>query len=267
MVVGNTVAYPPGDPTPFLSAGQTVKATYSYSNPTTGKPVTASKTFVVSAVLEPSGNNSIDQGVFINEIEGNQFLEKAGKYDNLVVAARSPDYVNDVQQEITNVYGSNNLGVITPTAILQTRQQFQSGTAAFTLDIAFIALLVGAVGIITTLYTSVNERVKEIGTMKAIGAKPIFILALFLSEAVLIGLFGATSGILTGIGMAYVLTGMSPHSSSGGGGGTTPASVSPIFVPSDLLHVWALSLLLSLGAGIMPAWKASRLSPLEALRR
>ena len=49
--------------------------------------------------------------------------------------------------------------------------QFQSGTAAFALDIAFIALLVGAVGIITTLYTSVNERVKEIGTMKAIGAK------------------------------------------------------------------------------------------------
>ena len=167
------------------------------------------------------------------------------------------------------MYGSNNLGVITPTAILQTRQQFQSGTAAFTLDIAFIALLVGAVGIITTLYTSVNERVKEIGTMKAIGAKPIFILALFLSEAVLIGLLGATSGTLVGIGLAYVLTGVSPHSSSGGGGGggTTPASVSPIFVPSDLLHVWALSLLLSLGAGIMPAWKASRLSPLEALRR
>jgi len=267
MVVGNTVAYPPGDPTPFLSVGQTVKATYSYSNPTTGKLVTASKTFVVSAVLEPSGNNSIDQGVFINEIEGNQFLEKGGKYDNLVVAARSPDYVNTVQQEITNVYGSNNLGVITPTAILQTRQQFQSGTAAFTLDIAFIALLVGAVGIITTLYTSVNERVKEIGTMKAIGAKPIFILALFLSEAVLIGLFGATSGILTGIGLAYVLTGVSPHASSGSVGGTSSASVSPIFVLSDLLHVWALSLLLSLGAGIMPAWKASRLSPLEALRR
>jgi putative ABC transport system permease protein len=269
IVVGNTVAYAPGDPTPFLSVGQTVKATYSYSNPTTGKPETASKTFVVSAVLEPTGNNGIDQGVFINEVEGNQFLEKAGKYDNLVVAARTPDYVNTVQEEITSVYGPNNLGVITPTAILQTRMQFQSGTAAFTLDIAFIALLVGAVGIITTLYTSVNERVKEIGTMKAIGAKPVFILALFLTEALLIGILGATSGILMGIGGAYVLTGMSPHSSSaaGGGQGGAPANVSPIFFPNDLLHVWFLSLLLSLGAGIMPAWKASRLSPLEALRR
>jgi hypothetical protein len=52
---------------------------------------------------------------------------------------------------------------------------------------------------------------------------------------------------------------MSPHSSSGVGG-ASPANVNPIFVPSDLLHVWVLSLLLSLAAGISPAWKASRLS-------
>ena len=103
--------------------------------------------------------------------------------------------------------------------------------------------------------------------MKAIGAKNTFILALFMSEAFLIGILGATSGVLMGIGGAYVLSGMVPHSTSGPGGGGAPAHVDPIFVPSDLLHVWALSLLLSIGAGIMPAWKASRLSPLEALRR
>jgi putative ABC transport system permease protein len=266
MVVGNTVANPPGAAVPFLSIGQTVKATYTYSNGVSGQAATESKTFVVSAIMEVSGNNYVDQSVFINEIVGNQLFHKAGKFDSITVAAKSADYVNTVQQEITNLYGSNNLGVITPTAILQTRMQFQSGTATFALEIAFIALLVGAVGIITTLYTSVNDRISEIGTMKAIGAKNLFILALFMSEALLIGLLGATSGILMGIGGAYVLTGMSPHSSSGGGV-ASPASVSPIFVPSDLLHVWVLSLLLSLGAGVMPAWKASRLSPLEALRQ
>ena len=82
---------------------------------------------------------------------------------------------------------------------LQTRQQFQSGNDSFTLAIAFIALLVGAVGIITTLYTSVSERTKEIGTMKAIGAKSKFILMLFMSEALLIGILGSSLGILTGI--------------------------------------------------------------------
>jgi putative ABC transport system permease protein len=268
MVVGNTVANPPGAAIPFLSIGQTLKATYTYSNGVTGKSATESKTFVVSAIMEPSGNNYVDQSVFINQIIGNQLLHKAGKYDSITVAAKSADYVNTVQQEITNLYGSNNLGVITPNAILQTRMQFQSGTATFALEIAFIALLVGAIGIVTTLYTSVNDRVSEIGTMKAIGAKNLFILALFLSEALLIGLLGATFGILMGIGGAYVLTGMSPNSSSGAsGGGAAAHPVSPIFVPSDLLHIWVLSLLISLAAGVMPAWKASRLSPLEALRK
>jgi hypothetical protein len=73
-------------------------------------------------------------------------------------------------------------------------------------------------GIITTLYTSVKERVKEIGTMKAIGAKNKFILTLFLSEALLIGLLGPTSGILIGIGGAYALSSIAPHTNPGGGG-------------------------------------------------
>jgi putative ABC transport system permease protein len=268
MVVGNTVANPPGAEVPFLSIGQTVKATSTYS--TGGKAATQSKTFVVSGILESSGNNYVDQAIFINEIIGNQLFHKTGKYDSITVAANSPLNVNTVAKEITDLYGPNNLSVITPTAIIQTTQQLQSGTATFALVIAFIALLVGSVGIITTLYTSVNDRVSEIGTMKAIGARNTFILALFMSEAFLIGILGATSGILIGIGGGYALSGMVPHSASGpgaGGGGGHSAHADPIFVPSDLLRVWSLSLLLSIAAGIMPAWKASRLSPLEALRR
>src|SRR5215469_5676169 len=270
MVVGNTVANPPGAEGPFLSIGQTVKATSTYSTGASGKATTESKTFVVSGILESSGNNYVDQAIFINEIIGNQLFHKTGKYDSITVAASSPVYVNTVAKEITDLYGPNNLSVITPTAIIQTTQQLQSGTATFALIIAFIALLVGSVGIITTLYTSVNDRVSEIGTMKAIGAKNTFILALFMSEAFLIGILGATSGVLIGIAGGYVLSEMVPHSASGpggGGGGGAPAHADPIFVPSDLLRVWSLSPLLSIAAGIMPAWKASRLSPLEALRR
>lgn len=270
MVVGNTVANPPGAAVPFLSIGQTVKATSTYSTGASGKAATQSKTFVVSGILETSGNNYVDQAIFINEIMGNQLFHKTGKYDSITVAASSPVYVNTVAKEITDLYGPNNLSVITPTAIIQTTQQLQSGTATFALVIAFIALLVGSVGIITTLYTSVNDRVSEIGTMKAIGAKNTFILALFMSEAFLIGILGATSGVLIGIAGGYVLSGIVPHSASGPGGGGgvgAPAHADPIFVPSDLLRVWSLSLLLSIAAGIMPAWKASRLSPLEALRK
>jgi putative ABC transport system permease protein len=250
--------------TPFVTVGQSVKATYSYSDPATGKLQTTSRSFVVTGVIQPTGNNQVDRAVVINEATANSLFKKAGKYDSIAVAAISPDYVNAVQQEITGIYGSNNIGVITPKAILQARQQFQSGNSSFTLDIAFIALLVGAVGIITTLYTSVNERVKEIGTMKAIGARPRFILSLFLSEALLIGLVGSILGVLMGIIGAYIMTDFAPRTPGLGGGA---AHITPIFASGDLVNVWVLTLLLSLAAGLFPAWKASRLSPLEALRR
>ena len=107
--------------------------------------------------------------------------------------------------------------------------------------------------------------------MKAIGAKNRFILALFLSEALIIGLLGSTLGLVVGVAGAYILTsgilgtgGGSPG--SGSGGGSAP-HFAPIFLANDLLNVWLLSFTLSLAAGVYPAWKASRLSPLEALRR
>ena len=100
--------------------------------------------------------------------------------------------------------------------------------------------------------------------MKAIGAKNSFILSLFMSEALLIGLIGSTLAILVGGGGAYIMTDLAP---AAGPGGAAAAHVTPIFIPHDILNVWILSVVLSLAAGIFPAWKASRLSPLEALRR
>ena len=112
MVVGNTVANPPGAEVPFLSIGQTVMATSTYSTGASGKAATESKTFVVSGILESSGNNYVDQAIFINEIIGNQLFHKTGKYDRITVAANSPAYVNTVAKEITDLYGPNNLSVI-----------------------------------------------------------------------------------------------------------------------------------------------------------
>jgi putative ABC transport system permease protein len=162
MLVGDSIANPPGLTTPFVTVGQTVKATYSFADPTTGKLQTTSRSFVATGVIAPTGNNQIDKAVIINEATANSLFHKSGKYDSMAVVAISADYVNAVQQEITSIYGSNNIGVITPKAILQTRERFQSGNSSFILDIAFISLLVGTVGIITTLYTSVNERIRKL---------------------------------------------------------------------------------------------------------
>jgi putative ABC transport system permease protein len=268
ILVGDSIANPPGKTTPFVTVGQTVRGTFFFADPNNGKLNQESKSFVVSGIIQPSGNNQIDSAVIINEATGNSLFHKSGKYDSMIVTAQSADYVNSVQQEITSLYGSNNFGVITPKAILAAREQFQSGNSSFILSIAFIALVVGAVGIITTLYTSVNERTREIGTMKAIGAKKRFILSLFLTEALLIGILGSTLGLVMGISGAYMLTsGFVSRTPGIGPPGAAATNITPVFVAGDLFTVWVLSLLLSLAAGLYPAWKAARLSPIEALRR
>lgn len=270
IVFGDTVANPPGKSTPFAVLGQTVRATYTYVDPDTSKQQTVSKSFVVTGILAPTGNNQLDRAVIINLQAGDSLFLKSGKFDQMVVAALSADYVPAVQNEITSLYGSN-IGITTPKAILQARERFTSGNASFIQSIAFIALLVGAIGIITTLYNSVNERTSEIGTIKAIGASRMFILLMFLFEALMIGLLGSSLGVFSGMVGAYAISSSgAPGPGFGGGGGPGGAirpHVEPIFIPGDVTNVWILSVMLSIIAGLYPAWKASGLSPVLALKR
>ncbi len=262
MIVGDTVANPPGATTPFVTLGQTIQASFTYAD-ASGKQVQESKSFVVTAIMKPSGNNYLDNSVIINLDAGDQLLHKSERYDSVTVLALSPAYVDTVQQELTSQFGQT-LGITTPKAIMAVREQTASGNAMFVLMIGLIALVVGAVGIVTTLYNSVTERIREIGTLKAIGAQNSTILGLFLVEAVLIGIIGATLGVAVGIGGGYLMSFTAVSHANGPGPG---AQIPPIFTVSDIVKVWLLSVTLSIVAGVFPAWKASRLSPLVALRR
>ena len=260
-LVGDTIVNPPGADSAFVVLGQTIKATATYTD--AGKQVTVVKNFIVTGILKPSGNTMIDRSIIVNLDAGNQLLHKQNRYDQVVIAATTPEDVDTVQQEITGMFGKT-LGATTPKAIMAVRQQAASGNAAFILMVGIIALVVGAVGIVTTLYNSVTERIREIGTMKAIGAQNITILALFLVEASLIGVIGASLGTVIGIGGGYIMSIVTTTSPAGGG---QPIHIPPIFAPMDLIKVWLLSLTLSVLAGMYPAWKASKLSPMVALRR
>jgi putative ABC transport system permease protein len=116
-----------------------------------------------------------------------------------------------------------------------------------------ISLVVGAVGIITLMHISVNERVSEIGLLKALGATRTRIRTLFLFESAGLSLLGGLIGISVGGGLAWLLQTFVP--------------ALPVQVPWEYVGgAIVASMLIGLAAGVMPAWMASRLDPVEALR-
>ncbi len=126
-------------------------------------------------------------------------------------------------------------------------------------SIAAISLLVGAVGMMNTMYTAVLERTREIGVLKSIGAKDRQVLGIFLIDSGLMGLTGGILGLLIGVGLSFAGT-----SALGRLLGVT--SFSPAFVPWLLVGVVGFSFLLGSLAGAWPAWHASRIDPVRALR-
>ena len=119
------------------------------------------------------------------------------------------------------------------------------------LAITGVSLFVGGVGVMNIMFVSVTERTKEIGIRKAIGAKRRAILTQFLFESSAICLLGGAVGIVLSFAVAAAIDRM-----------LMPASVS---LPIVLIAL-SVSLLVGVLAGLIPAWRASRLNPIDALR-
>jgi len=141
----------------------------------------------------------------------------------------------------------------------QTRADTMNSMNTFLLAIAAVSLIVGSIGIANTMFTSVLEKTKEIGIMKAIGARNGDILFIFLFNAAFIGLVGGILGIILGT----ILSGYMPALMGGlplGRGGAAIVTFNSIAM--------ALSVSVSVGilAGIIPAYQASKLRPVDALR-
>jgi putative ABC transport system permease protein len=116
-----------------------------------------------------------------------------------------------------------------------------------------ISLLVGAIGILTMMWIAVNERVGEIGLMRALGATGQEVERLFLLEAVILTILGGAGGVLAGLGVAALLRLAVPG---------MPVYTPPRYVLAALLVSVATGLL----SGVIPARRAASLHPVEALR-
>jgi putative ABC transport system permease protein len=122
--------------------------------------------------------------------------------------------------------------------------------------VAGISLLVGGIGIMNIMLVSVTERTREIGIRKAIGATRSNVLWQFLTEATILSVFGGLIGVGTGAGIASLISGLSV--------GTM--TLSPVIAADSILLATIFSLAVGVFFGIYPAYRASSLNPIEALR-
>ena len=187
-----------------------------------------------------------------------------GIYDTLVVKIKNEDQLDEVITKIESklmisrhvTQNDKDFSVTSSKKMQQRRAEMVNSMNTFLLAIAAVSLIVGSVGIANTMFTSVLEKTKEIGIMKAIGARNNDILCIFLFNAAFIGLVGGIIGIFLGAILSHFLPTLM---------GNVPLST--ITVSSNSIII-ALSVSVAVGilAGIIPAYQASKLKPVDALR-
>jgi putative ABC transport system permease protein len=264
-VVGTRVNQPGQNGTLFFNAGDNINITWT--NATVLPPVNETYTAQVSAVLQKIGGFGIggpsDSGVYIPISKAQSFFG-TDECDMIIVKLKSSDNatITNVSKAITDHF-SNQVSVVSSTAVLSLLSTVFSTIQLFLGGIAAISLLVAGIGIMNIMIVSLIERTREIGILKALGMKSRTVLTIFLGESIIIGLIGAVVGIVLGWVLANVTASVLGSGAFGGGGAFT---ITPLLTPEVLLGALAFGVGVSVIFALYPAWRASKLKPVEALR-
>jgi ABC-type antimicrobial peptide transport system permease subunit len=174
---------------------------------------------------------------------------------------KAPDIskLRETLDSTSNVLAQGHRGIIDFNFRTNEEQlaSFASTKASFVVGgsaIAGVSLLVSGIGIMNLMLASINERVREIGIRKAVGATPFNIFSQFVAEAVTLSLLGGMAGVGIAVGLIKVLAMFLPSGSA------------PLLAPSAFLVGFAFSVTAGVMAGIYPAIQAAKLDPIEALR-
>ena len=222
--------------------------------------------FRIAGIFERKGSFTTDSIVLMSEVQLRELTNLTNEVDLISVKVKNIELIDSTKEEIEKLMrirrnvreGEEDFTVSTPESALASVNQILLGIQIFIVIIAAISIVVGAIGIANTMATSVLERRKEIGTMKAVGARNKNIFYQFLVEAGLLGLIGGIIGITLGIAISYL--GMSSlHSFLGI---TTKPSIEFGLIFFSLMG----SFLIGAVSGIIPAMKAAKENPVEAIR-
>ncbi len=224
--------------------------------------------FNIVGVLERTGSFQTDSSMVINEDVVREILDKPDQFSVIQAQVSNVDDIELVAEDIRvdlrrsrNVeLGREDFQVSTAQDTLETINTILSVVTYVVVGIASISLLVGGVGVMNTMFTSVLERTREIGIMKSVGARNKDVFYLFLFESGFIGVVGGLVGILIGGSLALSVEYIGSLTM---GPGLLQANITLPLILGTIMFSFLIGAL----AGTLPAYQASKLNPVEALRK
>ncbi len=217
--------------------------------------------FKISGVLKEQGlrfDISADRAIFITS-KSHSSLYGSDDYAMIIVKTRGIEDVEEVKEQIEESLNKrkDRVMVFGMDMILESLDEFFGMLSKFLMGIGAISLVVAGVSILNVMLMSTVERTKEIGAMRAIGSSRRDILILFVLEATILGIIGGLIGGVLSFGGGYLINIILLDKAS------------YLFTPSSIVYIF-IGMLFGVVTGILgglyPAWKASRMLPLTALK-
>ena len=256
--------------TPYAVVGKTIiEKLFPYDDNPIGKDIRIKKApFKIIGILKEKGADSrgndqddiilLPVKAFKTRLTSNRFPNMVSvffltfdKVENMKIVERRIQNLLETRHKIT-ISTSADFEVVNLTEMVQKITMIGLILTILLSSVASISLLVGSIGIMNMMLTSVTERTKEIGIRKAIGAPNKSILSQFLIESILISFIGSFIGMVIGIGLAIL-------------GGTIFEKEVPISVLTIIISIF-VAIFVGVVSGILPAIKATKLNPIDALR-
>ncbi len=254
--------------TPWVHVNDTIKAEIIVR--VDGDIEFRNHTFTVRGILNEvgySGTTPFDRSV-IMPLNTCQIIHETEHIDTIIVKVDDPAYSDYVADEIRDYYEHNVL-VLVASQVIETIGGIFTLIELFLMGIASIALLVAGVSILNIMLVSVIERTREIGIMKALGARSRTILSQFLAEAALLGLLGSLIGVGLGWLLAQGIGQVLPNILSGNSLLSyipSEFTLQPQVSLESILLAIIFAITVSVIFALYPARKAAKLDPVQALR-
>jgi len=218
--------------------------------------------FRVLGILESIGNEADDSTIYITRKAGDDLLNYEDSVNYIMVKTKADtdnkDTVKRIERLLAKTRDEENFMIISADDFLELITRLLTLIKVILATIASISVVVGSLGVINSVYTSVLERTREIGVLKSIGAKINDITFIFVLESLLLSLAGGVIGFGLGVGIAK---GVSLYAASAGFDMFTISITVEI-----VLLAFILSVIVGIVAGLFPARSAAKLNPVNALR-